>query len=105
MHTANIKAFRRTGDPNDRVDAVVDWFSDHAAKPITGTCPNFKTGKSIVFGTVQFIDPTSAGFPEIRLRFTPPAGKVFGPKPPPGDPNVVDDVYDGTRRQVARPRR
>ena len=97
VHTANIKAFRRTGDVNDRIEAIVEWFSDHAEKQLAGTCRNFKAGKSIPFGTVQFIDPTSAGFPEIRLRFTPPAGKVFGPNPAAGDPNVVDDVYDGAR--------
>ena len=97
VHTANIKAFRRTGDPLDRVEAVVDWFGDHVEKPLIGACPNFKPGKNILFGTVQFIDPTSTGFPEIRLRFTPPTGKVFGPNPPAADPNVADDVYDGTR--------
>lgn len=96
-HTANIKAFRRTGDANDRVEAVVDWFGDHGEKSLIGHCPNFKPGKSVPFGTLQFIDPTSTGFPEVRLRFTPSAGKVFGPNPPPGDPNVADDVYDGSR--------
>jgi hypothetical protein len=78
---------------------VIDWFSDHAEKQLVGDCPNFKAGKSILFGTVQYIDPQSPGFPEVRLRFTPPAGKVFGPNPPAGDPNVADDVYDGTRGQ------
>ncbi|QEL13646.1 hypothetical protein [Limnoglobus roseus] len=97
VNTANRKAFRRTGDANDRIEAVVDWFGDHAVKSIVGTCPNFKANKSIPFGTVQYIDPDSAGFPEVRLRFTPPAGKVYGPTA--GDPNVVDDVYDATRGQ------
>jgi hypothetical protein len=97
VHMANIKAFRRTGDPMDRVEAVVDWFGAHVEKPLIGECKNFKPGKNIPFGTVQFIDPTSTGFPEVRFRFTPPAGKVFGPNPPAFDPNVADDVYDGTR--------
>jgi hypothetical protein len=97
VQSANLKAFRRTGDPKDRIEAVVDWFQDHGLKPMTGQCANFKDGKSIPLGTVQYIDPQSPGFPEIRLRFTPPAGKVYGPNPPASDPNVVDDVYDGTR--------
>ena len=97
VHSANLKAFRRTGDPNDRIEAVVDWFGDHTAKPLVGSCPNFKAGKTITFGSVQYLDPTSPGFQEIRLRFTPAAGKVFGPNPAANDPNVVDDVYDGSR--------
>jgi hypothetical protein len=92
-HTANLKAFRRTGDVNDQIHADTNWFSDHAAKPLRGQCANFKTGKSIPLGSVRFIDPTAA-FPEIRLRFTPPAGLVYGPTA--GDPNIVDDVYDAS---------
>jgi len=91
---ANLKAFRRTGAEGDRVVADTGPFNDHAARPLPGTAPNFKPGKSIPFGTVQFIRPTEA-FPEIRLRFVPAAGNVYGPNA--SDPLVVDDVYDSTR--------
>src|SRR5262249_40572132 len=36
----NIKAFRRTGDVNDKVLASAH-FSDHAAHPLNGQCANF----------------------------------------------------------------
>jgi hypothetical protein len=44
---------------------------------------------------VQYIKP-SKEFPEIRFRFTPAGGKVYGPPPPPGknDPNIEYPVYD-----------
>jgi hypothetical protein len=94
VQVANVKVVRRTGDQNDSVTATVDWFGDHAPHALEGTSPHFKPNKTIPFGSVQFIDPASPNFPEIRLRFTPPAGKVYGPNPPAQDPNVADDVYN-----------
>jgi len=41
VHVANIKAFRRTADPNDRIDAKLGLFSTHTQKELKGTCPNF----------------------------------------------------------------
>jgi hypothetical protein len=95
VHVANIKAFRRTGDLNDRIEAQTGPFSDHAAHALTGYCKNFFDGKSIAFGSVQYIRP-STEFPEIRIRFTPAAGYVYGPPAGPGeeDPNIGDAVYD-----------
>jgi hypothetical protein len=95
-HVANIKAYRRTGDPNDRVEARIGPFSDHAPHTLNGECNNFFAGKSLPLGTVQYPAP-SAQFPDIRLRFTPAAGKVYGPPPDPPhttDPNIADAVYD-----------
>src|SRR5262249_26316685 len=69
-------------------------FSDHAVKPLAGQCANFKAGKQIPQGDVQYIRPTDA-FPEIRLRLTPASGKVYGARTP--DPNIVNDVYDPAR--------
>lgn len=94
-HVANIKAYRRTGDLNDRVEAQTGSFSDHQVHPLEGHCNNFFTGKTIPLGSVQYIKP-SKEFPEIRIRFTPAAGKVYGPPPDPGenDPNIADAVYD-----------
>ena len=93
VRAANHKAFRRTADARDRIEAATTAFSDHAMKELSGTAPNFKNGKFISFGSVQYLKPTT-GFPELRLRFTPPAGKVYGPRS--GDPNVADNVYDAT---------
>lgn len=95
VHVANIKAYRRTGDPNDRIEAQTGPFSDHVVRPLDGRCDNFFAGKTIPLGSVQYIKP-SEEFPEIRIRFTPAAGKVYGPPPDPGeeDPNIADAVYD-----------
>ena len=98
VHVANIKAYRRTGDLNDRIEAQTDAFSDHAVHELEGRCNNFFEGKMIPLGSVQYIKP-SKEFPEIRLRFTPAAGKVYGPPPDPGeeDPNIADAVYDPSK--------
>ncbi|MER5982275.1 hypothetical protein [Streptomyces sp. NPDC001787] len=88
---ANLKAARRTGDVKDGIHADTGPFNDHAEHPLAGRADNFKAGKSISLGTVRFIRPTGE-FPEIRMRFVPSRGAVFGVRP--GDPQVSDDVYD-----------
>lgn len=95
VHVANIKAYRRTGDPNDQIEAQTGAFSDHRKHALDGQCKNFLNGKTIPLGSVQYIKP-SKSFPEIRIRYTPAAGKVYGPPPDPGeeDPNIEDAVYD-----------
>ncbi|HYK02203.1 MAG TPA: hypothetical protein VE974_10635 [Thermoanaerobaculia bacterium] len=98
VRVSNIKAFRRTRLDADRINADTNVFSDHAVHPLTGTCTNFVQGKTIPFGDVQYLRPTNA-FPEIRLRFTPAAGFVFGSTRQQNDPNVRDVVYrDGANR-------
>src|SRR5215213_561028 len=94
-HVANIKAYRRTGDINDRIEAQTGSFSDHVVHALEGRCNNFFEDKTTPLGDVQYIKP-SKEYPEIRLRFTPAAGKVYGPPPDPGDkdPNIADAVYD-----------
>ncbi|HEY4604135.1 MAG TPA: hypothetical protein VIH08_07350 [Blastococcus sp.] len=102
VQVANRKVVRRTGDAADLVSADTGVVSDNTVHPLTGTCPNFWPGKSIPFGSVQFIRPTAA-HPEIRLRFTPGRGFVYGasrtapPAGPPTDPSVRDVVYDAGR--------
>jgi hypothetical protein len=104
----NIKAYRRTGDPNDKVLACAN-FSDHGRYPLEGKCTNFLAGKILPLGFAQYIKPTKA-FPEIRLRYTPAAGLVYGasarritadgPNGPVSEPDpVLDDriVYDETK--------
>jgi hypothetical protein len=99
VQVANHKVFRRTGDEADKVEADSGEFSSHTRHDLTGTCPNFWPGGTIPFGHVQYIKPTAA-HPEIRLRFTPAAGFVFGasrtppPAGPPADPNLRAIVYD-----------
>lgn len=99
IRAANLKPYRRTADPGDKVEADLGPFSDHAAHALIGHCPNFKPGKSIAFGKVRYIQP-NADFKEIRLRFTPGAGLVFGPNaidrhPRDGSQLTNDDVYAG----------
>lgn len=95
----NIKAFRRTGNPDDGVYAETGVFSDHKVHPLTGECRNFFPNKHIPFGSVRYIVPTGE-FPEIRLRFTPAAGLIYGASAKQSDDdkeddgNIVDVVYD-----------
>ena len=77
VRVGNHKVFRRTGDRSDRVDMDSNKFSDHAIHNLTGRANNFKAGKTVTLGSVRYIKPTAA-FPEIRLRFTPSTGKVYG---------------------------
>jgi hypothetical protein len=96
--TGNIKAFRRTGDPRDKVLAATGVFSDHQVKPLLGECQNFFDKKSIPLGSVQYIKPNEE-FPEVRLRFTPATGKVYGPPLDSGRPdgNLAGEVYDPSK--------
>ncbi|MDA8519760.1 hypothetical protein [Acidovorax sp. NCPPB 4044] len=73
----NIKVFRRTGNAHDKIEAVVNDLRDHAVHPLEGRCEYFLPGKVLPLGRIQFIRPTPA-FPQIRLRFTPAGGHVYG---------------------------
>ena len=51
-----------------------------------GTSPYFSEGKAIEFGLVQFVKPEKIKpekigvvHSQIRLRFTPGRGKIYGP--------------------------
>lgn len=102
VRVANLKVARRTGDADDRVLSDSGEFSDHARHPLIGTCENFLAGKTIGFGHVQFVKPTTE-HPQIRLRFTPAAGRIYGSdrQLPPGaaspDPNISEIVYDAAK--------
>lgn len=73
----NIKLFRRTGNVHDKIEAVVSNLRDHAVQPLEGRCEHFLPGKVLPLGQIQFIRPTPA-FPQIRLRYTPAGGHVYG---------------------------
>lgn len=79
VQVANHKMFRRTRDPKDKVNCEVSGVSDHHRHELKGGCENFLPEKTVSFGWVQFIKPTSR-FPQIRFRFTPAAGRVYGPQ-------------------------
>jgi hypothetical protein len=112
VEAANLKVFRRTGHAGDKVLARIRIASDtlgpdaiYASAALLGFCKNFKLNadqspKSISLGSVQFIRPTNE-FPEIRLRFTPAAGRVYGTRM--GDPLITDDVYAGVTAIPAPP--
>jgi hypothetical protein len=78
---ANRKVARRTDDPEDVVATKEDIvIRDHDAHTLRGFCDNFRSPKVdyIDFGRARFIRPTRA-HPEIRLRFTPAKGLIYGP--------------------------
>lgn len=77
VRVGNIKIFRRTEDPNDQIFAVESDIRDHGEHKLEGICHNFLDGKKLPLGKVQFIKPTEA-LPQIRFRFTPASGKVYG---------------------------
>lgn len=77
VEVGNNKVFRRTRNENDKVFASVPSFHDHAEHALRGACHNFLPKKFIPLGHVRYIQPTKE-FPEIRLRFTPAHGFVYG---------------------------
>ncbi|MEO8678706.1 MAG: hypothetical protein ABI665_06655 [Vicinamibacterales bacterium] len=89
VDVANRKVERRTGDPDDRVTATADWFADHEPHPLQGRCPHFIPDAHLDFGHVRYIAATKA-YPDIRLRFTPAAGLIYGPA---DDPKRQDSEY------------
>jgi hypothetical protein len=76
VEVGNIKAFRRTGDNGDKAIAKVS-FSDHLVHALDATASNFLPGKVLPLGTVRYIKPNTR-FPQIRLRFTPAEGLIYG---------------------------
>ncbi len=84
VRLANRKVARRTGDPKDEVATRDDLvIRDHQSHALLGYSPNFAAPEmSVVFGHARFIRPTGA-YPQIRLRFTPGAGLIYGPESEP----------------------
>lgn len=77
---SNRKVERRTGNAGDRVEARTGPFSTHGKQPLHGHSPHFRSKKHCIdFGHVRYIKPNAA-HPEIRLRFTPAKGLIYGPK-------------------------
>ena len=100
VRVANRKAARRTSDERDAVTANTGWFSHHELMLLEGHCPHFVSAAAhIEFGQVRYLKP-NRNFPQIRLRFTPAKGLIYGPnQPPPASPEqdpfmTKDAVYD-----------
>lgn len=98
VRVANRKIYRRTGDEHDIIAAETKWFSHHRCEPLPGHCRNFVSKESAVdFGHVRYIRP-NLRHPEIRLRFTPAKGLVYGT-----DRFEPDDTESG--KQIIPPER
>lgn len=97
VEVENRKVFRRTNNELDKVKAKTRWFSDHAVQKLEGTCNNFVAGASIDFGKVRYIKPNN-DYPHIRLRFTPAAGRIYGPDQPADD--HLDEEFLAPRERV-----
>jgi hypothetical protein len=91
---SNRKIVRRTGDEDDLVHAQTKWFSNHQSHTLEGKCKNFISHEaSVNFGKVRYIRPNH-DFPEIRLRFTPAEGLIYGPDQAGNDPAAQDGDPD-----------
>lgn len=89
VSVANRKVARRTNDQKDAVAADSGWFSHHESHRLEGHSPNFISPSACIdFGWVRYIKPNS-DFPQIRLRFTPAPGLIYGPDRP---PKISSDV-------------
>jgi hypothetical protein len=98
VRVANRKVVRRTGREDDLVSADTGWFGDHGRHELRGHSRNFVSRESFVaFGTARYIRPNER-YPGLRLRFTPAAGLIYGPRRPKGrhDPVIPPEreVYD-----------
>ncbi len=77
VQVANNKIHRRTGVEADKISAAAHIVADHERAALTGKCENFLPGRTLPLGHVQLIRPT-AEHPEVRFRFTPAQGLVYG---------------------------
>ena len=88
VNVANRKVARRTGSEEDLVAANTGWFSDHNVHKLKGHCRNFISAEACVeFGHVRYIAPNKK-FPDIRLRFTPAKGLIYGSNVTSPDPVI-----------------
>ncbi|MFI8104442.1 hypothetical protein [Streptomyces sp. NPDC086023] len=90
---ANLKPHHMTQAEGDRITArVAVRGDDHQRHRLDGVSPQTEpqplvpAGRSVPLGAVQVPAPDAA-LPELRLRFTPGAGVVYGPEGLPQPPN------------------
>ncbi len=106
VSVANRKVVRRTNNVDDLVTADTGRFSSHNSRRLEGHSQNFISPDSFIdFGQVRYIKPNTA-YPQIRLRFTPAPGLIYGPnigEPAKGsDPTMYHvplerQIYDKTK--------
>ena len=85
VEVANLKPYHFTLTEGDRIQAIVELAGNMTERqvlqgvaPVGVSQPIVPSGQFIPLGSIQLTRPTS-DFPEFRLRFTPAAGKVYGP--------------------------
>ncbi|WP_423193158.1 hypothetical protein [Cupriavidus sp. H18C2] len=101
VEVANNKAYRRTEDVGDKITASIRLQENYARTPLEGTGPNLLAGRTLPLGHIQVIRPTKEE-PNLRLRFTPAKGLVYGASPTrmtgtgkaEADPVVVGEGWD-----------
>ena len=99
VRVANRKIYRRTQQEHDVIEADTHWFTHHDLQPLKGHCENFISGEaSVDFGHVRYIRPNLL-HPQIRLRFSPAKGYIYGAKQfEPGDTESGDQIIDPSRQ-------
>jgi hypothetical protein len=102
VEVGNLKIFRRTSIAADRIEAKAE-FSDHRLHALEGHCENFFAGKVLPLGSVQYIKPT-AQFPDVRLRFTPAGGWVYGSSPKRKEVDASNKVVETDDKIIAHDR-
>jgi hypothetical protein len=85
VSVANLKPFHYTSATGDRIVGTVEIIGDVTTKqpllgisPTDGSPPLATATNPLPLGSIQLTIPNDA-FPEIRLRFTPAIGAVYGP--------------------------
>jgi hypothetical protein len=102
VSVGNHKVYRRTADPEDRIEAMTGEFSDHRRHELLGESKHFIPNETLPLGHVQYVRPSDEQ-PGIRLRFTPAHGKVYGSADDPHDKFVVKPLYVGKWRGYTEP--
>ncbi|EFC82016.1 hypothetical protein [Parafrankia sp. EUN1f] len=85
VEVANLKPHHYTQVDDDRIVATVSIAGDDTGRraldgrsPAGSTAPLVPAGSRVPLGSVQLTRP-NAELPELRLRFTPAVGAVYGP--------------------------
>ena len=85
VEVANRKAYRFTKSPGDIVEAALTIAGTDTQRRLLSGWSKRDDARPLVFehqpialGTVQVVKPTPK-WPQVRLRFTPPAGLAYGP--------------------------
>lgn len=85
VEVANLKSHHYTLEKGDRIVASLELTGDvterqflHGISPQDTQQPLATVDKPVPLGSIQLTRPTDE-FPEIRLRFTPAKGAVYGP--------------------------